>query len=60
MSAGVVDEIAFFLSPKIIGGRDAITPVEGLGAACVSKAKIIREMKVKKIGTDLLITGKVG
>ena len=31
--AGVVDKVVFFVAPKIIGGREAVTPVEGEGAA---------------------------
>ncbi len=56
---GIVDEIAFFLCPKIIGGRDAITPVEGLGAAYVARAKHVRDMKILNLGHDILITGKI-
>ena len=57
---GVVDELMLFISPKIIGGRGAKTPVEGLGKALVSKAVKINGMKLRKIGKDILVTGKVG
>jgi len=59
INAGVVDEVYFFLSPRIIGGRCALTPVEGQGAAYVAKAKRVKGMKITKIGPDYLITGKV-
>ena len=29
--AGIVDKVMFFVAPKIMGGRDAITAIEGEG-----------------------------
>ena len=30
-NAGIVDKVMFFVAPKIVGGRDAVTAVEGGG-----------------------------
>lgn len=54
---GIVDKILFFTTPKIIGGRCAKTAVEGEGASKVSKALNIKNMEVKKIGSDFLFEG---
>jgi len=57
--AGIVDKVAFFISPKIIGGRDALTPVEGEGIAYMDQAIKLEEMTVTQIGDDLLIEAYV-
>jgi len=57
IDAGVVDKLKLFISPKIIGGRDAKTPVEGFGTTLVSKAKHVKNLTVRKIGNDLLVSG---
>ncbi len=57
--AKVVDKVYFFISPKIIGGRQAVTSIEGLGAEKVSKAIDIRDSVLHKLGADFLIEGYV-
>jgi len=59
IEADIVDELMFFISPKIVGGRDAKTAVEGLGVSKIADAIALKSMKAKKVGTDILITGKV-
>lgn len=54
---GLVDRIFIFIAPKIIGGRNAPTPVEGLGIRDISEAIPVRDIEVKKIGNDILVTG---
>jgi len=51
----IVDKILFFIAPKIIGGKDAKTPVEGNGITQIEKAIPIKDMKVNKIGSDILL-----
>lgn len=53
----LVDHIYFFAAPKIIGGRDAKTPVAGSGVESPEDAIAVRNMKTKRIGEDLLIEG---
>ncbi|WP_424244336.1 diaminohydroxyphosphoribosylaminopyrimidine deaminase/5-amino-6-(5-phosphoribosylamino)uracil reductase [Elusimicrobium posterum] len=55
--SGAVNEIYAFVSPVIAGGRDAISPVEGLGADKIKNALKIKNMKIQKISSDLLIRG---
>jgi len=55
--AKVVDKVYFFISPKIIGGRQAVTSVEGLGAEKVSKAIDIKDSVLHKLGGDFMIEG---
>jgi diaminohydroxyphosphoribosylaminopyrimidine deaminase/5-amino-6-(5-phosphoribosylamino)uracil reductase len=51
------DEINAFIAPKIVGGRDAKTPVEGEGIAKMAKALLFKGIEVEKVGPDLLIRG---
>ncbi len=56
----LVDRFLFFVAPKIIGGRDAITPVEGDGIRRIDEALILGDMKVRKFKRDILIEAEVG
>jgi diaminohydroxyphosphoribosylaminopyrimidine deaminase/5-amino-6-(5-phosphoribosylamino)uracil reductase len=55
----LVDKILFFIAPKIIGGRDAISSVMGKGIDKVSKAIRLKDIKIKRLGEDILIEGSV-
>lgn len=57
--AGLVDEINAFIAPKIIGGTNAITPVEGQGFERMAQAIELDEWTSEEIGKDLLIKGSV-
>jgi len=58
-AANVVDKVCFFVAPKIIGGREAITPVEGDGAELMDNALNISDLKATPIGEDILLSGYV-
>ncbi|MDR2436522.1 MAG: bifunctional diaminohydroxyphosphoribosylaminopyrimidine deaminase/5-amino-6-(5-phosphoribosylamino)uracil reductase RibD [Endomicrobium sp.] len=57
--SNAVDDIFFFVAPKISGGRSAVPVVGGEGAKKISESIKVKNMKVKKIGNDLLITGNL-
>jgi diaminohydroxyphosphoribosylaminopyrimidine deaminase/5-amino-6-(5-phosphoribosylamino)uracil reductase len=59
LGAGVVTDMMIFIAPKIIGGKEAISPVGGVGTARVRNALRLRDSRVTKVGSDLLIRGKV-
>lgn len=54
---GLVDEICAFIAPKLIGGRDARTPVEGKGITLMKEAIALKSVSVGKVGEDILIQG---
>lgn len=58
-SAGVVDKVIFFVAPKIIGGSDAITAVEGDGVARMADAIQLERMSAMPVGEDFLIQAYV-
>lgn len=54
---GIVDRIVSFIAPKIVGGREAKTPVEGKGFEKMSRAIRVEHLEIQKIGEDLMIQG---
>lgn len=56
---GLADRVMFFISPKIIGGKDAIGSVMGKGISRIDKAIKLKEIRLKRIGEDFLVEGKV-
>ena len=56
---GLADRILFFIAPKIIGGKDAITSVEGKGVDKVNKSVKLEDIKVERIGEDVLIRANI-
>lgn len=57
--AGVVDKVMFFVAPKIVGGRDAISAVEGVGVETMNDAIELTDLKATPVGPDLLIEAYV-
>lgn len=55
IKAGAVDEIYAFVAPKIIGGADAKTPVEGLGIDLMKNGANFSSVKTFMIGNDVVI-----
>lgn len=56
---GLVDKVLFFISPKIIGGKDASTSVMGKGIDRIDKAIRLKEIKLRRLGEDLLVEGYI-
>jgi diaminohydroxyphosphoribosylaminopyrimidine deaminase/5-amino-6-(5-phosphoribosylamino)uracil reductase len=55
MDESLVDEVMFFISPKIIGG--SYSSVKGDGAKNIAEALELRDMEVKGFGSDIFIRG---
>lgn len=55
----LIDRILFFISPKIIGGENAISSVRGFGVKRISDAIDLKEISTAKIGNDILVEGYV-
>ncbi|MDD5596213.1 MAG: bifunctional diaminohydroxyphosphoribosylaminopyrimidine deaminase/5-amino-6-(5-phosphoribosylamino)uracil reductase RibD [Candidatus Omnitrophica bacterium] len=56
---GLVDKVLFFVSPKIIGGKNAISSVMGKGVSRIDKAIKLKNFSLKRLGEDFLIEGYV-
>jgi diaminohydroxyphosphoribosylaminopyrimidine deaminase/5-amino-6-(5-phosphoribosylamino)uracil reductase len=57
--AGLVDRALFFIAPKIVGGNDAKTPVEGAGRAGMADAVRLGRLRVRRWGDDVALEGEV-
>lgn len=54
---GIVDKAIFFIAPKIIGGSKSLPAVGGGSFRRLADAHKINNLKVKKIGDDLMVEG---
>ncbi len=59
VAAGAIDEVYAFIAPKIVGGKEAKTPVEGCGVDMMADALELHDVRVERCGEDVLIRGKV-
>lgn len=57
LAAGIVDKVAWFMAPKIIGGDAAPGPVRGEGIKFLSEATKLYDILLQKLGEDILLTG---
>jgi diaminohydroxyphosphoribosylaminopyrimidine deaminase/5-amino-6-(5-phosphoribosylamino)uracil reductase len=55
----LVDKILFFISPKIIGGKEAVSSVMGNGIKRIDQAIKLQDLKIRRFGEDLLVRAKV-
>ncbi|GAB6180568.1 bifunctional diaminohydroxyphosphoribosylaminopyrimidine deaminase/5-amino-6-(5-phosphoribosylamino)uracil reductase RibD [Desulfotomaculum defluvii] len=56
-AAGIVDKVAWFIAPKIIGGDLAPGPVRGEGIKNLKDATQIHDISIQQLGTDFCIMG---
>ncbi|XP_023005627.1 riboflavin biosynthesis protein PYRR, chloroplastic-like [Cucurbita maxima] len=57
IASGVIHEVFAFVAPKIIGGRNAPSPVGELGMVEMSQALELIDVQYEKVGKDMLISG---
>jgi diaminohydroxyphosphoribosylaminopyrimidine deaminase / 5-amino-6-(5-phosphoribosylamino)uracil reductase len=48
-----------YVAPRLIGGREAPSPIGGAGVERLAEAIPLRELDATRLGADLLITGYV-
>lgn len=59
LKQGIVDKVIAFVAPKILGGAEALTSVEGTGFASLSGAVQIENLTACPSGEDIMLTGYV-
>ncbi|XP_010523560.1 PREDICTED: riboflavin biosynthesis protein PYRR, chloroplastic isoform X3 [Tarenaya hassleriana] len=57
ISSGVIHKVVAFVAPKIIGGRNAPSPVGDLGMVEMTQALNVIDVCYEQIGPDMLISG---
>lgn len=59
LEAGIVHKWYCYLAPKLFGGKDAKTSVEGVGVALPSDAVKLRFQTIRQVGEDVCIESEV-
>ena len=59
LEAGCVSRVVFVIAPKIAGGKQAVPSVGGQGAAMMKQAIELRDVRLRRVGPDVIITGDV-
>ena len=57
-SAGIVDRVAVFLAPRLLGGRSAPAAVGGAGFSLGAGPRLV-DVSIERVGEDLLLTARV-
>lgn len=59
VDARAVDRVAWFLAPKVVGGREARHAVGGMGVGPLTEALVLETLEREVLGEDLLLLGRV-
>jgi len=54
-----IDEVHCFIAPKIVGGRQARSPLGGVGVPRMDLARIVAQLRVQRIDQDIYLTGRI-
>ncbi len=57
--ARVIDEVHVFIAPKIVGGRDAVAAVAGIGASIIPENSSLVDPVVEILEQDVYISGQL-
>ncbi len=57
--SGIVDKVYAYIAPKIIGGKDALTPIAGEGVSLMKDAYVLKNIKYHYFGDNLMIEGNI-
>jgi diaminohydroxyphosphoribosylaminopyrimidine deaminase / 5-amino-6-(5-phosphoribosylamino)uracil reductase len=58
LEARAIDRVAWFVAPLLLGGKGA-SPLGGLGVARIDEAVTLADLRVDRLGHDLLVEGDV-
>lgn len=59
LQEGLVREYCLFMAPKLVGGKDAPTAVEGKGILQMQDAWVLENLTVDRFGDDVCIRGRI-
>ena len=54
---GLIDKVAFFMAPKLLGGRASRPAIGGDSPAALAEAHQLKHVRITRSGEDYLITG---
>lgn len=59
LRTGLVNRVYAYIAPKLIGGKEAKSPVEGTGFARMDEARQLSDMEMISLEGDFCITGRL-
>ncbi|MCW3095511.1 MAG: riboflavin biosynthesis protein RibD [Chthonomonadaceae bacterium] len=59
LQAGLAHKALFFIAPKLLGGKDAPTPVEGIGPNLMAEALPLESLTLHRFGPDIALEGRI-
>lgn len=59
LERGLVDEVVWFIAPRLVGGRDAPGPLGGKGVERMADALELQNVRVRRLGQDLMLTARI-
>lgn len=59
LDQGLIDEVAYFYAPKLIGGQDAPGMIGGAGFAKMAQAAQLDKPRLRSFGEDLMLQAKI-
>ena len=59
LESGIVQKVQTYIAPKLFGGEEAKTPVEGKGFPDPASAELLKNSEMIRLGDDFLIESEV-
>lgn len=59
LEAGIVNKVYAYIAGKLVGGKEAPTPIGGTGILKMADAVKLSSMEVERFGEDICISGYV-
>lgn len=53
----LIDKVFFFIAPKIIGGKDALSSIGAKGFAALKDAPGLKDVRIERVKQDIIISG---
>lgn len=59
MESGIIDKVNAFIAPKFIGGKEAKTPIGGVGRPLMKDAVLLKDVQIYRFGEDIMVEGYI-
>ncbi len=59
LESGIVQKVQVYIAPKLLGGKSAKTPIEGVGFPNPSASLNLKNSEISRLGDDFLIESEV-
>ena len=57
LRAGLADQVSAFVTPRLLGGKDAVAAVEDSGITSIEGSPRLEHVAWRRVGDDLLMQG---